>query len=143
MLCVVAKHGSGLTIKGYPPHNLRLVGLFLFPKTMTELAIEFLKTEPSMFGGPPSSPGVYGVFTRNAFGKQSAEHLLYIGSSYNIRKRMSNNNHPYKICYERLADEYTVVYTRCFETKDYVLVEKSLIEELRPFLNRQNKIKWL
>ena len=86
----------------------------------------------------PNDAGVYAVV---AFGYNEdvaphifgSEHLLYIGSSKNIRKRLFTPGHWYDRCYERLGG--SIVYTRHLITNDYLHVEKSLIRTLRPLLN--------
>lgn len=59
---------------------------------------------------------------------------MYIGSSKNIGKRLSNNDHPYKT----LWDGTTVTYIKFKETKDYKNLERRLIVRLKPKLNNHH-----
>lgn len=83
-------------------------------------------------GLPPSS-GVYGIFSRtiNNDGTRGAEHLLYIGASRNMRKRVYNNHHVF----DRANNKFPV-YAKYIETSDYWRLEKELIKSLNPMLNK-------
>ena len=91
--------------------------------------------QPACMGGPPSRAGVYAVLVRGE-SPGSLEHVAYIGSSANIRKRLMNPNHVYRRLYERAKG--WLVYTRSFPTDDYKYWEKRAIEEFHPLLNVQH-----
>lgn len=102
----------------------------------------FKNVEPSIFG-PPSSSGVYAVcishdcIYNGMNPRMFKERILYIGSSKNVLKRLSNLKHPYRICFDRFKDK--LVYTKVIETDNYIELEKSLIKEYNPILNKQHK----
>lgn len=86
----------------------------------------------------PTEAGVYAVvafaYDPNKHASLvGSEHLLYIGSSKNIQKRVFHTDHWYTKCYNRFQG--SIVYTRHLLTDDYLYVEKSLIKTLRPRLN--------
>lgn len=59
------------------------------------------------------------------------EHLVYIGSSKNIRKRVLSSHHLYR----RLLNRGLFAYTRHIVTEDYISLERQLIRERKPLLN--------
>lgn len=91
--------------------------------------------EISAFGRPNTS-GVYAVWASNNLHEAGMPHLLYIGSSAQIGKRVENTNHPYRVAYERLNG---MVYVSFFETDDRLRLEAELIKKHRPILNIQGK----
>ena len=77
----------------------------------------------------PDSAGVYMVCVKKrdeVTGYVGREKILYIGSSQNIRTRLSNPNHPYLQAYQRFND--ISVYTRSYLTENYKQVESMLIK---------------
>ena len=88
--------------------------------------------------GPcPDYAGVYAIVSRAyVFGPhvKAHDHLLYIGSAKNIRKRLNGANHPIKK-FRRMNCLLFVLYK---QTNDYMGVEKSLIKCLRPWFNIQH-----
>ena len=88
----------------------------------------------SSAGPPPGEPGVYAVCCSAMWVRHGAEHLLYIGSSANMFKRVMNPNHPYRVAYNRTGS----AYTRYLVIDDFRRVERSLIRTLRPWLNIQH-----
>lgn len=91
----------------------------------------------SSVGPPPSRPGVYVVCCYSIWYRHGAEHLLYIGSSVNMFRRVMNINHPYRIAYDRTG----AAYTRYLVIDDFRNAERSLIRTLRPLLNIQHNGK--
>jgi excinuclease UvrABC nuclease subunit len=79
--------------------------------------------------GHPSEAGVYAVCAKEL--PNGAEHVLYIGSTKNLKKRLASNSHPYRIVYERFP-----CYVRFKPTDDYVKLEIKLIKKHRPILNK-------
>lgn len=85
--------------------------------------------------GPPPCAGVYAVCISHP--DRKSERILYIGSSKNVYKRLSNQEHPYLKCFHRFPD--FLVYTKTIETDDYEHLEKKLIRTYRPILNKNGK----
>lgn len=89
----------------------------------------------------PPLPGVYAIsalqmeFDGKQYAAIGSEHILYVGSSQNIRARLYNN-HPW---YDRLIDRFSLNDRACFVrykvTNNYLWEERSLIRNLRPLLN--------
>lgn len=84
-------------------------------------------------GLAPNRPGVYAVVAKVGGGY---EHLLYIGSSYNIRTRVLAKAHLYARLRGRLGD---LVYLRWHVTDEWVPVERSLILKFKPPFNVTGK----
>ena len=94
----------------------------------------FDQEEASLFG-PPRRPGVYAVCMKDK--PKSEEQILYIGSSYNVFKRVMNPNHPYRVCFAEMEGKF--IYTKTILTDDYVELEKRLIKIYQPQMNKQYK----
>lgn len=86
--------------------------------------------ETCIFGHPERS-GVYAVCAKE--NSRSAEHVLYIGSTSNLRKRISSSTHPYRIAFERFP-----VHVRFFECENYKQIEIEMIKKYRPIMNTQH-----
>jgi excinuclease UvrABC nuclease subunit len=95
----------------------------------------FDKVETNTFG-IPSKMGVYAVCIRRIGFK---ERVVYIGSSKNMSKRLMSLSHPYRKLYDRLTDGDVLVYTKSIMTEHYVDLEKKLIQEYKPILNKRFK----
>ena len=67
-----------------------------------------------------------------------AEHLLYIGSAKDICARLASKNHWFNTFMKRLHDFDQRITVRTLLTEDYYWAEKSLIRNLRPWLNIQH-----
>jgi len=93
--------------------------------------IEDFKINPL---GSPFNPGVYIVCACNMPYEKGERHILYIGSSNNICKRVNNPNHPYKKAYNRLNG---LVFISYYETESFIEIEKMLIEKHQPIMNIQ------
>jgi excinuclease UvrABC nuclease subunit len=90
--------------------------------------------EISEFGRPPK-PGIYAIWVRNYFHKNSLSHLLYIGSTQNLHSRLNNLKHPYRIAFNRFNE---CVWVSFIETENELRNnEKYLIEKHQPIMNRQ------
>jgi excinuclease UvrABC nuclease subunit len=85
--------------------------------------------------GPPIAPGVYAVCLFNPYIKK--ERILYIGSSKNIRARVTQERHPYYNLYRRFIN--WPVYTKSIITDDYKNIELLLIKYVKPLLNVRDK----
>lgn len=96
-------------------------------------ALEIIQNIDTSIFGPPPMPGVYFICAKSEL--KRTEHILYIGSSKNMEKRILSPKHPYRILYNRL--EKCLVYTRCLETENFIELEKQFIKTLRPLLNRR------
>ena len=92
--------------------------------------------EISPFGVARES-GVYAIWASNSLGRFGIPHLLYIGSSQNMAKRIYRNQHPYMIAFNRLSG---MVYASYYETKNYLELERLLIEQYRPIMNKRGKV---
>lgn len=92
----------------------------------------------------PARSGVYaisvvqGTRTDSNDCEFTASHLLYIGSSKNILKRLSGPKHPLRTYLKRFDKEHHFVVVTVLLTKDYLWAEKSLIKTLRPWFNIQH-----
>lgn len=98
---------------------------------------------------PPAVPGVYAITAcitdciprfggSTDFVPRGYEHIIYIGCSKNIAKRLEHPDHPWNIIDERLFADENGRAIRVLPTEDYRWVEKSLIRTLRPLLNIQH-----
>lgn len=107
-------------------------------------ARKFIKDnfETSCGLGLSRSSGVYAIFAVNLRLWQNcsiwSEHLLYIGSSKNIERRVYSDNHPYVVAYLRFKKQFPdfSVKAKWIETDNYLQLEKELIRSLRPPLNK-------
>lgn len=88
--------------------------------------------------GRPNEPGVYIVCTTNYPWYEGKEHILYIGSSLNMGKRIENRRHPYRISIERFNN--SLVYVKFLYTSDYKNIESELISTYKPIINKN--MKW-
>jgi hypothetical protein len=102
----------------------------LTPEEIEKAISDFKEIEASPFG-PPSSPGVYGVFVHDP--RNRNERLIYIGSSKDVRKRVLNSNHIYLRAFRRFQNLYVI--TKTLDTEDYARIEKVLIKHFRPMFN--------
>lgn len=91
--------------------------------------IQLSDFEISPFGRPRSC-GVYAVWARNFPWETGVNHLLYIGSTVNIRKRLENSKHPYMQAYNKLQG---IVFISFFETYDYLKLEKNLFRLINQY----------
>jgi hypothetical protein len=90
--------------------------------------------------GPSGNSGVYGIYLSHSPFKttnKTKPRLVYIGSSKNISKRILSTNHPYRLMIDRFKN--LTVSTKDFETKDFINIEKFLIQHFKPILNKQYK----
>ena len=94
---------------------------------------------PCMFG-PYKEHGVYAVCAK-ACNANSSEHVLYIGSSQNMYRRLTNERHPYRRIFNRAKGWH--VYTRAMVTRDFRNAEVEMIRKMRPLLNIQHNGKAL
>lgn len=103
-------------------------------------AFQLFGLEISEFG-PVKGPGVYAVCVRYldlGNRRQCAEHVLYVGSSSDVLKRLMNPTHHYLMAYQHFNHPF-VVYMRSVNTENYREVEKQAIRALRPAFNIQHK----
>lgn len=101
----------------------------------------FDNSDTSPFG-LPNAPGVYAVCISKCKGINEdlpKERIMYIGSSKNMKNRVLNPKHPYRLCYDRFSGEY-IVYVKSICTEDYINLETILIKEYKPLLNKNGKI---
>lgn len=105
-------------------------------KIHTNIDILNLGFKVSPFGLPKSS-GVYLICLKKEFKTRTDKihRVLYVGSSKNMNKRVYSPNHIYRKVYDR----GWMVYCAFLQTEDYISLEKTLIKELRPLLNKQHK----
>ena len=106
--------------------------------SISKLISDFKNTEASPFG-PPYESGIYGVFVSHRWNECYSEHLLYIGSSKNVAKRVLRPDHYYRIIYNRFSGTDVLVYTKTLLCEEPVESEKILIKYLRPKLNKAHK----
>jgi len=99
------------------------------------MAITLNDFEISEFGRP-NTPGVYAVWACNNQNEAGCKHLLYIGSSVRIGKRLQSQSHPYMIAFNRLSG---LVYVSFYETDNRINLESELIRMHKPILNKQGK----
>lgn len=88
----------------------------------------------------PNYSGVYVVCritVNNDTFEKSNEVIEYVGSSKNISKRILSPSHHYIKLYNEYLDD--LVFTRSFQTKDFLNLEKELIKILKPRLNIYGK----
>ena len=86
--------------------------------------------------GRPNEPGVYAVLIRNYSSESGESHIIYIGSSKNIRKRVDvGRGHYYRKVYERFPDK--IVFVKFFVTDNYKNIEKYMIKKYKPTLNKR------
>ena len=89
----------------------------------------------------PDMPGVYSIsvlqlgYDGSVFYGLGYEHLLYIGSSKNIRARLYNNHQWRERINQRFPYLDQAVIVRYKVTDNYLWEERSLIRTLRPILN--------
>lgn len=102
-------------------------------KKTKKLPIEF---ETSPFG-IPETPGVYAVCGHEM--NSQKESVLYIGSSKNMKKRVYNTKHIYRILFDKMSSWKYSVYVKYYETDDYLRLEKSMIAEFNPKYNKNGK----
>jgi excinuclease UvrABC nuclease subunit len=88
--------------------------------------------------GPSTKAGVYMVCVFEDFPFKKEEKVLYIGSSKNINKRVMSMSHPYRKCYNKAKDG-DIVAIKYHECDNYLEIEKFLIGELNPILNKDWK----
>ena len=93
--------------------------------------------EPSPFG-PPSSSGVYMVVVIDP--ESNRKRICYIGSSKNIKERVSNNTHPYMKLFNRLQNKTVITISACM-IDGYRELEIEMINHFRPLLNKHHKPK--
>jgi len=105
--------------------------------TNQNIVINGCKFEASPFG-PPASPGVYLVAVTSPLTHK--KRIFYVGSSKNIRNRVSNFKHPYYIIYQRLSHLFWVC-TESYVTNDYLELERDVIKQLNPILNKVHNKK--
>lgn len=104
-------------------------------KFKSKLPKEF---ESSLFGISDKS-GVYVICVRSMYNNTKPERILYIGSAKNMRKRVIRRNHLYIQLYNRF-DNF-LVYVKFFETENYKELEKQMIYEFTPVLNKVHNPK--
>jgi hypothetical protein len=89
----------------------------------------------------PDLPGVYSISVLQLFTignlchGAGSEHVLYIGSSGNIRARLRNNHPWYQRIEKRFFDMDQNLFVRYKVTANYQWEERSLIQTIRPLLN--------
>lgn len=81
--------------------------------------------------GHPSQSGVYAICAKQNF--NSAEHVIYIGSTKNLKQRLASPVHPYRVAYQRFP-----VYVRFFECENPYELEKELIKKYKPIMNKHH-----
>ncbi len=86
--------------------------------------------------GTSNEPGVYAVCVKKDYSSDSPEKIIYIGSSGNIKKRVSHTTHPYVIYFKRYP--HRPLYVKEILTTDYINLERQLISVYKPLLNKQN-----
>jgi len=91
--------------------------------------------------GPPEESGIYMVLYGEAYlGFLTGPLMIaYIGSSKNIKKRVLNPNHPYRVLYN-LKHKTHLVFTASKVMKEgYRELEWKLISEFMPDMNKVGK----
>ena len=88
--------------------------------------------------GVPAVAGVYCVISYNL--DTQKKELLYIGSSKNIRERLSKIAHPYNILYKKYRPSILLT-TKSKVCSNYIKKEKELIKRLQPRYNILHKSK--
>ena len=95
--------------------------------------------------GRPEYSGVYAVCMmitteRDADGRSlSRDHyVLYVGSSNNIKRRISNPSHPFHAARSEWGALGYIVYLRSFPCDNYKEREKQAIKLFRPPMNIQH-----
>lgn len=78
--------------------------------------------------------GISGVYCICSI-ENNKNKIHYIGSSYDIGKRLTNKNHPYR----KLYKTNRFIYIKFKETKEYLQLEFNLIKRLKPELNKRGK----
>ena len=94
--------------------------------------INYNNIQPCVFG-PSYGAGVYAVCAKST--PNHDERILYIGSSKNIKARVLRESHPYI----KLINKGLHVYLKCIDTDNYIELEKKLINQYKPLLNKQHK----
>jgi len=87
--------------------------------------------------GLPKESGVYAVilFNRNDNNELINTHILYIGSSANLRSRVYKSSHPYMMLFNRGLN-VCVAFDVC---DNFIELEKHLIHKYKPMLNKTYK----
>lgn len=88
---------------------------------------------------PVYEKGVYAICVRNHMYDSGGEHVLYVGSSKKVNKRIQNHNHPYLIALQRFTD--SLVYVKSCALENNIEVESILIRHCNPILNKNGKFK--
>lgn len=83
----------------------------------------------------PSAPGVYAVLVFERL-TMNPLRVVYIGSSKNIHKRVMNPCHIFRRIFSITRSLCVSVW--CYETDDFINIEKSLIIKYRPRFNRRH-----
>lgn len=107
---------------------------------MTSYIETILKDFEASPFGPPETSGVYLVCIshipsysdRKLLGR---ERVLYVGSSKNIKSRVMQGNHPYRVAYDRIRN--FSVYVKYYECENYILIENMAIRHFKPILNKR------
>lgn len=82
--------------------------------------------------GPPETCGVYAICVSSI--QEKTLRVIYIGSSQNIKKRLTSMKHPYRRVFGLVKSLCVgVMYKEC---DDYVAQEASLIFKYKPRFNR-------
>jgi len=84
------------------------------------------------------SSGVYFIFIHRFPLSFKDKRLVYIGSGKNMKNRVMNPKHPYRLLHDRLSDNYMVSCTY-YSCLNYIEIEKECIKYFKPFLNKNNK----
>lgn len=64
--------------------------------------------------------------------------IKYIGSSKNIKSRLSNRQHPYLKLFNKLKNKYVITLSICMEY-GYKELEIEMINHFKPSLNKHHK----
>lgn len=84
--------------------------------------------------GPTTKCGVYAVMVFNPYTHESQ--IVYIGSAKNIKKRVLNPKHPYRLAVNEVPFPFYVC-VKYKECDNYIELEKRLIKRLNPVFNKQ------
>jgi len=88
--------------------------------------------------GPPDGSGVYGIYCLNLDYPHKKPHLLYIGCSKHIHKRVMNPQHIYRKAFSHFKFPFCS-YGKYMECDNYAEAEKILIKHFKPLLNKIGK----
>lgn len=80
---------------------------------------------------PKPEKGVYAIFLQSSYLQRPR--LMYIGSSKNIRNRVTKTNHWYMYLYKRCYQGVVLKYIYC---DNYLKIEKEMIKKHKPLLNK-------